>query len=71
MEILLNGEKYEIIKEKITIQELLDELSQKWKLDLSGAVVLINDNIIKKSEWNKQKIDEDCEVEVLSFVSGG
>ena len=70
MQIKLNGENYELEKE-ITVQELLDKLSEEWKINLSGAVVLINDNVIKKKEWKTQKIAIDYVVEVLSFVSGG
>lgn len=71
MNIKLNGEIYNINKENITIVELLEELSIKWKIDLSGAVVLVNDNVIKKTSWNDEKIANDYVVEVLSFVSGG
>lgn len=70
MQIKLNGENYELEKE-ITVQELLDKLSEEWKINLSGAVVLINDNVIKKNDWKTQKIAIDYVVEVLSFVSGG
>lgn len=71
MNIKLNGEIYNINKENITVVELLEELSIKWKVDLSGAVVLVNDNVIKKTSWNDEKIANDYVVEVLSFVSGG
>ncbi|QNM15895.1 MULTISPECIES: sulfur carrier protein ThiS [Fusobacterium] len=71
MNIKLNGEIYNINKENITVVELLEELSIKWKIDLSGAVVLVNDNVIKKTSWNDEKIANDYVVEVLSFVSGG
>ena len=70
MQIKLNGENYELEKE-ITVQEFLDKLSEEWKINLSGAVVLINDNVIKKNDWKTQKIAIDYVVEVLSFVSGG
>ena len=49
MNIILNGEKYEISKDSITVEELLNELSVKWNIDLSGAVVLVNDEIVKKN----------------------
>lgn len=71
MNIILNGEKYEISKDNITVEELLNELSVKWNIDLSGAVVLVNDEIVKKNNWKTEKIDEDYHLEVLSFVSGG
>lgn len=71
MNIILNGEKYEISKDNITVEELLNELSVKWNIDLSGAVVLVNDEIVKKNNWKTEKIAEDYYLEVLSFVSGG
>lgn len=71
MEIILNGERYEISKEEISVEELLEELSTKWKIDLSGAVVLVNDEIVKKNDWKREKVAKDYHLEVLSFVSGG
>lgn len=71
MNIILNGKKYEISKDNITVEELLNELSVKWNIDLSGAVVLVNDEIVKKNDWKTEKIAKDYHLEVLSFVSGG
>ena len=71
MNINLNGEKYEISKDSITVEELLSELSVKWNIDLSGAVVLVNDEIVKTNDSKTEKIAEDYHLEVLSFVSGG
>lgn len=71
MEIILNGEKYILPKEGMSVQEIIDELSSKWKIDLSGAVVLVNDEIVKKNEWKNEKVASNYHLEVLSFVSGG
>lgn len=71
MNIILNGERYEISKEDMSVAELLSDLSIKWNIDLSGAVVLVNDEIVKKNDWETKKIAEDYHLEVLSFVSGG
>lgn len=71
MEIILNGERYEISKDEISVEELLSDLSVKWSIDLSGAVVLVNDEIVKKNDWKTKKIAKDYHLEVLSFVSGG
>lgn len=47
MNILLNGKGYS--SEKIsTVKELLMELEREWSIELSGAVVLVNDEIVKK-----------------------
>ena len=70
MNILLNGKDYS--SEKIsTVKELLMELEREWSIELSGAVVLVNDEIVKKDRWEESKIFENAEIEVLSFVSGG
>ena len=70
MNILLNGKDYS--SEKIsTVKELLMELEREWSIELSGAVVLVNDEIVKKDRWEDTEISENTEIEVLSFVSGG
>jgi sulfur carrier protein len=71
MRIILNGERYEAAKDDLTVEELLEELSVKWNIDLSEAVVLVNDEIVKKNDWKTEKIAIDYHLEVLSFVSGG
>ena len=70
MNILLNGKGYS--SEKIsTVKELLMELEREWSIELSGAVVLVNDEIVKKDRWEATEISENAEIEVLPFVSGG
>lgn len=70
MNILLNGKGYS--SEKIsTVKELLMELEREWSIELGGAVVLVNDEIVKKDRWEDTEISENTEIEVLSFVSGG
>ena len=71
MEIILNGEKYILAEENLTIDEFLSKLSREWKIDLSEAVILINDEIVKKSEWKTQKLANNYHLEILSFGSGG
>lgn len=70
MNIILNGKNYSL-EENFTVQKLLKKLEEDWSLDLSGAVVLVNDEIVKKDSWEESKIFENAEIEVLSFVSGG
>ncbi|MGN0942307.1 MULTISPECIES: sulfur carrier protein ThiS [Fusobacterium] len=70
MNIILNGKNYSL-EENFTVQKLLKKLEEDWSLDLSGAVVLVNDEIVKKDRWEENKIFKNAEIEVLSFVSGG
>lgn len=70
MNIILNGKSYSIEK-NFTVQKLLKKLEKEWSIELSGAVVLVNDEIVKKDRWEESEIFENVEIEVLSFVSGG
>lgn len=70
MEIILNGKKH-LLEKELSVKELLTSLENEWNIDLKGAVVLVNDDIIKKDNWEEFQIKENVEVEVLSFVSGG
>lgn len=70
MDIILNGKSYSI-ERNFTVQKLLKKLEEEWSIELSGAVVLINDEIVKKDRWEESEIFENDEIEVLSFVSGG
>jgi len=70
MNIILNGKSYSIEK-NFTVQKLLKKLEEEWSIELSGAVVLVNDEIVKKDRWEESEIFENAEIEVLSFVSGG
>lgn len=70
MDIILNGKSYSI-ERNFTVQKLLKKLEEEWSIELSGAVVLVNDEIVKKDRWEESEIFENDEIEVLSFVSGG
>lgn len=70
MEVILNGNNYSC-EGVITVKELLEKLETEWNIDLKGAVVLLNDEIVKKPLWEETSIFEGAEIEVLSFVSGG
>lgn len=70
MDIILNGKSYSIEK-NFTVQKLLKKLEEEWSIELNGAVVLVNDEIVKKDRWEESEIFENAEIEVLSFVSGG
>lgn len=65
MEILLNGKSKKIAKAELLT--LVEELS----LSLEGLVVLHNDIIIKKENYENIVIKENDKLELLNFVSGG
>ena len=70
MDIILNGKSYSI-ERNFTVQKLLKKLEEEWAIELNGAVVLVNDEIVKKDRGKESEIFENAEIEVLSFVSGG
>ncbi|WP_308009243.1 sulfur carrier protein ThiS [uncultured Fusobacterium sp.] len=70
MDIILNGKSYSI-ERNFTVQKLLKKLEEEWAIELNGAVVLVNAEIVKKDRWKESEIFENAEIEVLSFVSGG
>lgn len=70
MKIVLNGVSENVEKE-IPISEFIQKLSQEKEINLSGAVVLLNDELIKRDNWKDVTIKEHDEIEVLTFVSGG
>lgn len=70
MQIVLNGVSENIEKE-ILISEFIEKLSSEKNINLSGAVVLLNDELIKRDNWKDVTIKENDEIEVLTFVSGG
>lgn len=65
MEIKLNGKS-----EKLTTTSLMAFLEEK-KLKLEGLVVLLNDEILKKEDFEGITLKENDALEVLNFVSGG
>ena len=70
MQIVLNGVSENIEKEML-ISEFIEKLSSEKNINLSGAVVLLNDELIKRDNWKDVSIKENDEIEVLTFVSGG
>jgi len=66
MNIVVNGEKLKV-KNDITIEELLEELSIKDKV----MAVAVNMEIVKKEDWSKYIIQENDKLELLHFVGGG
>ncbi|WP_300359663.1 sulfur carrier protein ThiS [Fusobacterium sp.] len=70
MEIILNGKKTPLEKE-MTVTEFIQNLGKEKNMNLSGAVVLIDDEVVKKADWDKSFVKAGSAIEVLAFVSGG
>ena len=66
MQIIINGE-IKKFKEKITISELLNQLS----LDGKVMAAAINMEIVKKDNWKIFYLNDGDKLELLDFVGGG
>ena len=70
MQIILNGASENLEKEML-VSEFIEKISSEKNINLSGAVVLINDDLIKRDNWKEVTIKENDQIEILTFVSGG
>jgi len=67
MQIKINGK----VKEIRQIMGLSDFLKQNGIVDKKSVVVIINEKIIKKEDFDTIQIKENDEIEILRFVAGG
>ncbi|MCS6905110.1 MAG: sulfur carrier protein ThiS [Bacteroidia bacterium] len=67
MKIIVNGELIVFAQSALKIIELL----QAKKISLEGIAVAVNDNVIKKSEWDKFELQEGDKVEIVYARQGG
>ena len=65
MELLVNGKN--LSTKNRDILSLIEEL----ELNIDGMVVIHNDNIIKKDNYQNLILNENDRLELLKFVSGG
>jgi thiamine biosynthesis protein ThiS len=65
MELLVNGKN--LSTKNRDILSLIEEL----ELNIDGMVVIHNDNIIKKDNYQNLILNENDRLELLNFVSGG
>ena len=70
MQIILNGTSENFEKE-MSVNEFIEKISSEKNINLSGAVVLINDDLVKRDNWKEVTIKENDQIEILTFVSGG
>ena len=67
MKLIINGEKKEINKDKLTIKELIEELGIK----VPNYAVAVGLDVIPKSEYEKYELKDGDKVEIVTFVGGG
>lgn len=66
MNLQVNGE-FKIIKDGVSVKELLSELAIKNE----AVVVELNLKILSKDEWDNTILKENDVVEIVRFVGGG
>jgi sulfur carrier protein len=66
MHILINGEKRQIIK-----QFNLFELLQEFNLPTERVAIELNQQVVRKRDWENIQIKDDDKLEIVHFVGGG
>jgi thiamine biosynthesis protein ThiS len=66
MKITINGERKEIPGE-MDLRQLLELLS----MPTERVAVELNRRVVKKAEWEAERVGEDDRVEIIHFVGGG
>jgi sulfur carrier protein len=67
LEITLNGEKYQSVKDPLTVKELLGCLG----ISPGRVAVEVNVGIVKKCDYETHTLNEGDTVEIVNFVGGG
>lgn len=66
MNILINGEKRQIIK-----QFNLFELLQEFNLPTERVAIELNQQVVRKKDWESIQIKDADKLEIVHFVGGG
>jgi sulfur carrier protein len=66
MHILINGEKRQIIK-----QFNLFELLQEFNLPTERVAIELNQQVVRKKDWENIQIKDADKLEIVHFVGGG
>jgi thiamine biosynthesis protein ThiS len=67
MKIILNNKEEEFIGDQFTISELLNAKKFTFKM----LVIKVNNQLVKKSEYDSTFVKEGDDVMVLHLISGG
>ena len=67
MRIQINGEQREFPKSSLSLTELIDTLS----LAPQRIAVEVNKTIVRRSDWEKTKLKDGDQIEIVHFVGGG
>lgn len=67
MQVQLNGERREFLRQNLSLSELIQELS----LAPQRIAVEVNKQIVRRGEWETTAIKEGDQIEIVHFVGGG
>jgi thiamine biosynthesis protein ThiS len=67
MNLIINGKACEFGNNIVTIGNLIDEL----QIDTRGAAVECNLEIVPKSSYNNQQLNDGDKLEIVEFIGGG
>jgi sulfur carrier protein len=65
--IQINGEQREFPQDALSLAELIDTLS----LAPQRIAVEVNKTIVRRSDWEKTKLNDGDHIEIVHFVGGG
>lgn len=67
MKIILNNREEILEQESVTVNDLLKIKNFSFKM----LVIRINNNLVKKADWDKTYVKDGDDVMVLHLISGG
>ena len=65
--IQINGEQRDFPSSSLSLAELIDTLS----LTPQRIAVEVNKTIVRRSDWEKTKLNDGDQIEIVHFVGGG
>lgn len=66
MYLIINNQQKEVLTET-TLRELVNNHLKSF----DGIIILVNEKIIKRNDWEKTTLNENDVIEIISFVTGG
>ena len=67
MNLIINGEVQDFSSDIVTIDHLIDKL----QIDVRGAAVECNLEIVPKSNYTSQTLNDGDRLEIVEFIGGG
>lgn len=68
MKVFVNNEARDFEFSTLTVAQLIDQLSLA---DRKGVAVAVNQDVVPKTDWEKQQLQEDDKVLLINATQGG